>query len=349
MKYAASLGLLLAAFFPAAAYALPLAGDNESGLEFPVVSNGDVSQCVWYVVDPTVAIQTGHARIIRLPLNPACIVATPGAATNADYMERVRRSEVVALDAGVGVVLDLHGFGYVHGVDITTPAGRADYLDILHKLVLAEKAILTPAEFRLLAVGLMNEPYAQTDAVYQPVFQAAINQLRADGFKGAIAYPATGYSGAHNITVDSTFMQGVTDSVPHALFAELHQYFDSDYSGTHTTPITDPQLGRKTLAGAEAWSRRTGYMIALDETGDPQPAVNGVDVASFPDGAWAQSDAYFCKFMYEAAASGRYIAIMPWGGGQYWNQSYLYRDYPIGTRLTAAGATLAQLSRALGQ
>ena len=323
--------------------ATTLAGDNESGLEFPSSSG----QCDWFSPDPTFAIQSGHARIIRLPYLAECAVPTALGAINASYMNIIKQIIGTAANSNVPVVLDMHDYGYVHGQDITTASGEADFLDVHNKVIDWLKANLTPQQFSLLVIGLMNEPHVQTDAAYRPVFQSAINELRKDGFSGKITYPGTGYSGAHNLSVNSTFMSGVTDPANN-LLAEVHQYFDSDYSGTHDVPISGSGLGQATLSGAEQWSARTGIPLILDETGDPQPVNgNGTIPASFPAGAWQQSDQYFRQFMADAVSSGRFYAIIAWGGGQYWG-GYMFNDYIYNGSYTPTGQTYSLLSYEVG-
>ncbi len=337
--------LMLLAEVPAYA-GVPIAGDNESGLEFPHATN----QCNWYSPDPSFAIQTGHAKIIRLPYLAECAVPTALGTLNTSYMSLVKTSITRATSSNVVVVLDMHDYGYVHGTDITTSAGEQDFLDVHNKVINWLEANLTQQQLSLLVVGLMNEPHAQSDALYQPVFQAAINELRSDGFTGKITYPGTGYSGAHNLSVNSTFMSGVTDpETPYNLLAEVHQYFDSDYSGTHDVPIASSTLGQQTLSGAEQWSARTGIPLILDETGDPQPVnSDGTIPTSFPAGAWTQSDQYFRQFMIDAANSGQFYAIVAWGGGQYWG-GYMFNDDIYNNNYTPTGQTYAALSYELGQ
>ena len=337
--------LSLLAFPGAAVAVVPLGGDNESGLEFPHSS----SQCQWYSPDPGYAIASGHARIIRLPYSATCAVPTEGGPINAGYMRLVAKSIDRVADVGVPVVLDMHAFGALYGNDITTAQGERDFLDVHHKVLAYLLSTLTAAEQRQLIVGLMNEPHQQSDRTYQPVFQAAINQIRADGFRGIITYPEAGWSGAHNLSASSAFMAGVTDPLgTFNIVAEVHQYFDSDYSGTHDEPIASSTLGAATLGGAEAWSARTGIYLILDETGDPQPITDRTVPTSFPAGAWTASDQYFRQFMTDAANSGRFYAIVPWGGGQYWG-GYMFNDYVVNGAPSVTGQTYAQLSLQLGQ
>lgn len=343
-------GLVAASFVAASVSAhavVPLGGDNESGLEFP----SQASECQYYSPDPGFAINDGHSRFERFPYTALCAVPTNGGALNTAYMGIIKRSIIRSLDAGVRTELDLHQYGYIGGVDITTAGGESAFLNVHHLVWEWLKSNLTAAELSLLDLDLMNEPHADTDAAYQPVFQAAINQLRADGFTGNIYYPKTGYSGEHNITVNDPVMAGVTDPLGSGkLFLQVHQYFDPNYSGTtQNSPITDSGLGRATMAGAEAWSARTGIYLVLDETGDPMPITNGTPPASFPAGVWAQSDADFRQFMIDAANSGRYFVIAPFGGGQYWAADYQFNDYLYNGAPTADGQTYAALSAALGQ
>ena len=189
-----------------------------------------------------------------------------------------------------------------------------------------------------LAEGLMNEPHAQSDAAYQPVFQSAINAIRSAGFTGVIAYPATGYSAIGAISANSTFMQGVTDPA-NKLVAELHGYWDADNSGTHNTCITDSTLGHTKMDGAIAWSQRTGIQIYWGETAEPEP-VNQPQAFS---GCYVQSDQDFRSFMQEAFTSGRFWAITFWGDGPWWGGGYFFDLAPVNGTDTADGLTMQSL------
>lgn len=335
------------------AHAATLIGDNQSGLEFgySCPTGTPSSQCVgkpsynYVAPDPTHAIVANHARIIRLPF--LIERAQPTALGDLDttvYLAQVKQVALKAIALKAYVVLDPHNYGYVYDYDITSPQGSVIYLDFEKKFSAWVKANFTASQMFYLNMGLMNEPFAQSNEAYQPVFQAAINEIRASGFPGMITYPATAYSGMTSISVDSTFMSGVVDPKRKTV-AEFHEYWDAWSSGTQNTCITDANLAHERMDGAIAWSKRTGIQIFWGETGEPEPAQ-----PSGFTGCYAQSDALYKSFIKYAVSSGRFVAITPWGDGPWWGQSYLYDLYPVsGGADTAAAQTLKALAVGQGQ
>ena len=339
--------LLSLSFFAVQATAQTMGGDNQSGLEFgySCPSGSPTAGCVgklnqnYVAPDPTHAITVLHAKVIRLPFLIERAQPTALGSLDTDgYMSSIKSAASTALNLGATVVLDPHNFGYVYGQDITSTTGEADYLDFERKFNAWVVANFSPLQLAHLAEGLMNEPHAQSDAAYQPGFQSAINAIRAAGFPGTVTYPATGYSAIGGISVNSTFMQGVTDP-KNNLVAEVHGYWDADDSGTHNTCITDSNLGHERMDGAIAWSQRTGIQLYWGETAEPEP-VNQPQVFS---GCYSQSDQYFRSFMQEAFTSGRFWAVTLWGDGPWWGSGYFFDLAPVNGTETADALTLQSI------
>jgi endoglucanase len=112
--------------------------------------------------------------------------------------------------------------------------------------------------------GLMNEPSEQTAVQWHDVAVTAVAAIRSTGATNKIMLQGTQYTGAYSwvSSGNAAAWAGFTDSN----FAfELHQYLDSDSSGTSA----DCTVGRgySTLTVATDWARTNGYELFLGEMG----------------------------------------------------------------------------------
>lgn len=121
------------------------------------------------------------------------------------------------------------------------------------------------------AFGLMNEPNRQMADEWAEIAQSAVYAIRKAGAHQLILVPGTIYSGAHswNNKVGKLSNAEALASIkdPDNNFViEMHQYFDSDSSGT--SPVCMSTLrGEEALTGATAWLRQTGHKGFLGEFG----------------------------------------------------------------------------------
>ncbi len=119
--------------------------------------------------------------------------------------------------------------------------------------------------------GLMNEPYRIHADDWREAAQAAIVAIRATGARNLILVPGTLWSGAHswskelNGISNASALRDLNDPAGNMAF-EVHQYLDSDYSGT-SSECQSETIGRKTLAKFTHWLRETGHRGFLGEFG----------------------------------------------------------------------------------
>jgi endoglucanase len=82
----------------------------------------------------------------------------------------------------------------------------------------------------------MNEPNAQTAVQWQAAASTSVAAIRTAGFTGKITIPGTSFTGAQ-LWVSSgngAAWAGYVDPGNNFIF-EMHEYLDSDNSGTHST------------------------------------------------------------------------------------------------------------------
>jgi endoglucanase len=214
---------------------------------------------------------------------------------------------------GCRVILDPHHYGKIDGVAVSDSAARAKFVAYWSQLaddVQSKGNVI---------FGLMNEPMAPTvtggisPAEWLVAANEAIAAIRAQGATQLILVPGSYWTGAHswvssgNAAVMNT---GVVDPEDNYAF-ELHQYLDSDYSGTSPTVVTG--AGATVLAAATASLRAAGKMAFLGETGVGSSSA-----------ALAELEA---ELDYMDANRDVWIGFTGWAGGPWWYNSSTGEDY----------------------
>jgi len=118
--------------------------------------------------------------------------------------------------------------------------------------------------------GLMNEPHDLPTEQWLTAANVAIAGIRSTGATNLITVPGNAYTGAHSWlqsvngnTASGSVMLGVVDPLNNYIY-EVHEYLDSDYSGTHTT-CAGPTFGSQGLAAFTGWARTNGKRAILGE------------------------------------------------------------------------------------
>lgn len=112
-----------------------------------------------------------------------------------------------------------------------------------------------------------NEYYDMNNTLVYQLNQAAINGTRAAGATSqTIFVEGNSYTGAWTWVSSgtSTTMAGLTDPNDNVMY-EVHQYLDSDDSGTSSTCVS-ATIGSERLAPATAWLKSTDKNGILGET-----------------------------------------------------------------------------------
>eukprot|EP01088_Endostelium_zonatum_P016820 TRINITY_DN469_c4_g1_i1.p1 TRINITY_DN469_c4_g1~~TRINITY_DN469_c4_g1_i1.p1 ORF type:complete len:334 (+),score=76.98 TRINITY_DN469_c4_g1_i1:36-1037(+) len=130
--------------------------------------------------------------------------------------------------------------------------------------------------------GLMNEPNSMPTEQWLSAANAAIAAIRSTGANNLLTVPGNAWTGAASWTANwygtsnAVVMKNVVDPIHNFVF-EVHQYFDSDGSGTHP----DCPKGPDTLNDFTQWCKQNNFRGFLGEFagGDNsqcQQVINGV-------------------------------------------------------------------------
>lgn len=117
----------------------------------------------------------------------------------------------------------------------------------------------------LVVFGLMNEPHDITVTAWLDAANASVAAIRAAGANNLILVPGTNWTGAATWTSSNDLMLNIVDSANNYVY-EVHQYLDSDSSGTHTTCVSTT-IGTERLMTFMTWLATNKKKAFLGEFG----------------------------------------------------------------------------------
>jgi len=163
---------------------------------------------------------------------------------------------------------------------------------------------------------IMNEPNGIPATTVYTLNQAAVNGIRASGATTQlILAEGTSWTGAWTwvSSGNAAAFQNLTDPYNN-IAIEMHQYLDSDGSGTNATCVS-PTIGAERLQAATQWLQQTGYKGLLGEIG----AGSNADCISAVQGA-------LCLMQQ----SGVWLGALWWAAGPWWGTYYQSIEPPSG-------------------
>lgn len=281
------------------------AGGNLAGAEF---GDGVGDVLGTHYIMPTNAEITYYAskgmRVMRVPFLFRRILQT------ADMTALLALADFAATKS-VYLLLDPHEYGMINKVPVSDPTARTAFVNYWTSLANATKAKTN------IIYGLMNEPMKTTvvggisATDWLAAANPAIAAIRATGATQVILVPGTDWTGGHSwLDNNAAVMGGVVDPLNKFIY-EIHQYVDSDYSGTHR----DAKLGSGStvLVNVTNWARGLGKQLFLGEFGFAVPEGN-VEAKALMDYMDANRDVW---------AGWTY-----WAGGQWWGE-YMFTIEPL--------------------
>lgn len=210
-------------------------------------------------------------RTIRLPFQPSDVQASPlqplikGKGTPLDTITKLVDYARVK---GMYIILDPHAYGYMplgngkYGLINSTQMPTSAFVDFWVRLATTFKS------YPNVIFGLMNEPKDQTPQQWHDAAVAAVNGIRTVAPLQIIAIPGTYYTGAHNwvSSGNAAVWTGFKDTGP--FLFEMHEYMDSDFSGTHTNCSNSYAA----MTAATSWLRSNRYKALIGEVAYSQDA-----------------------------------------------------------------------------
>ena len=259
-----------------------------------------------------------------------------------DAAELGRLDDVVNYATGKGLKIEIepHNYGFGFGSLIgSAQTPNSSFADLWGKLAVHYKS--NPD----VIFGLMNEPHVQTATEWLGSANAAIAAIRSAGAMQEILVPGSRLG--RSLELDLGGLEqchrdrpGVLDP-GHNFAFEVHQYLDSDSSGTHPG-VVSPTIGVERLTAITQWAEANSQRLFLGEVGvDTQPtSLQALDN----------------MLSYIKQHTDVWSGVTYWAGGPWWgnymfsiepqnvNDPNNYGDKPQMAILMARGADTAAAS-----
>ena len=215
-------------------------------------------------VEDVALYATFGMNVVRIPFLWERLQRQLNMPFDEEELERLEEVVEAASDENMMVILDPHSDGKYNGRLIgSTQVPIAAFEDFLTRLAVHFKGNSK------VAFGLMDEPFKQPADEWAKIAQAGVLALRKAGVEQLILVPGTLYTSAHRWRKragrfsNSEALSGLKDPLNNFAF-EVHQYFDFDASGTHSTCESE-LIGEELLSYFTQWLRVTGNRGFLAE------------------------------------------------------------------------------------
>lgn len=224
--------------------------------------------------------QSKGMNLIRLPFLWERVQPTLYGALDQTELQRLVSFVNNTTAKGITVLIDPHNYGrYRQQVIGSAGVPHTAFGDFWYRLAVTFKS--NPK----VLFGLMNEPYGITTENWVGAANEAIRRIRLAGATNTIAVPGNAWSGAYSWTANfygtpnAQAMLQIADSRNNLVF-EVHQYLDTDSSGT-TTGCVSATIGAQRLQVFTDWLRANGKRGLLGEfaaanTDTCKQALNGM-------------------------------------------------------------------------
>jgi endoglucanase len=288
--------------------ALPLRGTNLSGAEFGDSVPGQYDKDYTYPTRSEVDhfLSTGMT-MFRIPFRWERLQPTAKGGLDATELSRLDAIVSYATGKGATVLLDPHNYARYYGQVVGAGVGDDVLADLWGKLGAHYKGD------RQVAFGLMNEPHDLPTEQWAGAANAAIAAIRAAGATNLIMVPGNAWTGAHSWTesyygtANAKALLAIRDPGNNYAF-EVHQYLDSDFSGTN------PACNSRT-AGADAMRAFTDWLRANGKRGFLGEFGGGAN-----DTCYAAVDGLL---QYLEANADVYLGWAWWAAGPWWGSYFL--------------------------
>ncbi|KAI0157911.1 glycoside hydrolase family 5 protein [Hypoxylon sp. FL1284] len=154
--------------------------------------------------------------------------------------------------------------------------------------------------------GLMNEPHDMATELVLKNNQAAIDAIRAADASNLIIMPGNSWTGGHawaeGSDPSSAVMHKFTDPLNNTAM-DIHEYLDSDFSGSHSECVSDPATN---LADLTSWLKEHNLKAFITEFG------------GYNNTSCDNMLADFIKYMDD---NDEYIGWTAWAAGPIWGAS----------------------------
>lgn len=226
------------------------------------------------------------------------------------YLANLTATVNTITNGGAYAVLDPHNFGRYYGNIITdTSAFQSFWTKVATQFKSNSKVVF----------DTNNEYHDMDQTLVLNLNQAAINGIRAAGATSQYIFvEGNSYTGAWTWTSVNTNLAALTDPQNKIIY-EMHQYLDSDGSGTSATCVSTT-IGAERVQAATQWLRANGKQGIIGEfAGGANPTCQTA-VTGLLDYLKANSDVW--------------TGAMWWAAGPWWGDYIFSFEPPSGTGYT---------------
>jgi endoglucanase len=238
--------------------------------------------------------------IIRLAFDSAKVQRANLQPLNQSELRNITRLVEYARKSGLYIILDPHNYGAMWSNDANDfqLIGVSPYIPHSYFADFWRRLATIYQNYPNVIYGLMNEPNKQTPKQWKASAVAAIKAIRQVSTTQTILIPGSSWTTAATWVTsgNAAAWTGYSDPAGGPFLFEMHQYLDSDYSGTHDTCASG--YGSDVLTDATDWLGKNGYQALIGEFGwrsvqgvvSPTCQTEGtalLDAMNFSRGQWA--------------------------------------------------------------
>lgn len=223
------------------------------------------------------------------------------------YLNNLTATVNFITNAGAYAIVDPHNFGRFYGNIITDTAGFQTFWKNLASVYKSNSKVIFDTN---------NEYHDMDQTLVLNLNQAAINGIRAAGATSQYIFvEGNSYSGAWTWTTVNDNLKALTDPNNKIVY-EMHQYLDSDGSGTSATCVSGT-IGAERVASATQWLKTNGKIGIIGE---------------FAGGANDQCKSAVTGMLNSLKSnSDVWLGALWWGGGPWWGDYIYGYEPPSGT------------------
>ncbi|OOF95328.1 glycoside hydrolase family 5 protein [Aspergillus carbonarius ITEM 5010] len=310
-------------------------GSNVSGAEFGQANIPGTlgTDYIWPSASDVTPLVNAGMNIFRIPfLMERLVPDNLTGEADATYMADLKATVKTITDLGAYAVVDPHNFGRYYGEIITSPSEFGAFWTTVAK------------EFTdndLVVFDTNNEYHDMDQTLVFNLNQAAITAIRATSATSQYIFvEGNSYSGAWTWTTTNTNLGNLTDPSDKLIY-EMHQYLDSDGSGTSSTCVSST-IGAERVAAATTWLQENGKLGVLGEFAGGANTVCEEAVVGMLNALEAASDVWLGGMWWSAGPWwGDYIFSLESGGTAYEYYLGVLEGYTPGGAATGTGTSTA--------
>lgn len=283
--------------------AIEYKGVNLAGLEFGNGNRVNVDYVLPGKAHYDYWAQDVGSNIIRLPFMWERLQPQLGGGLNQEYLSYLKSSVQWAKQNDMTLVLDLHNYAR-HNGSVVNASQLTDVWKKIHAAIGNDDNVW---------LNLMNEPYNVSATSWANTTQQVVNNLRAAGVENKLLLSGTAWSGAHSwvSSGNAAAYQSFTDPRDNYAF-DVHQYLDSDSSGTSATAVQG--AGATRLIAVTQWAEAGGHQLFLGEAGLANNAASRTEMTNM--------------IKYMEAHGDAWLGFTLWGAGPWWPSNYIFYINP---------------------